>query len=40
VSLVPISFGELIDKITILKIKAQRIHDPAKAPISAMSFNF
>ena len=29
-SLVPISFGELIDKITILKIKAQRIHDPAK----------
>jgi hypothetical protein len=30
VSLVPISFGELIDKITILKIKAQRIHDPAK----------
>jgi hypothetical protein len=31
VTLVPISFGELIDKITILKIKAQRIHDPAKA---------
>ena len=31
VSLVPISFGELIDKITILKIKAKRIHDPAKA---------
>ena len=31
VSLAPISFGELIDKITILKIKAQRIHDPAKA---------
>jgi tetratricopeptide (TPR) repeat protein len=31
VALVPISFGELIDKITILEIKAQRIGDPAKA---------
>jgi tetratricopeptide (TPR) repeat protein len=28
--LVPISFGELIDKITILKIKARRIEGPAK----------
>jgi len=27
---VPISFGELIDKITILEIKAKRIGDPAK----------
>ena len=27
---VPISFGELIDKITILEIKAERIRDPAK----------
>jgi len=26
----PISFGELIDKITILEIKAERIRDPAK----------
>lgn len=26
----PISFGELIDKITILEIKARRIADPAK----------
>ena len=31
VALVPISFGELIDKITILRIKAKRIQDPAKA---------
>jgi hypothetical protein len=30
VVLVPISFGELIDKIAILEIKAQRIDDPAK----------
>lgn len=29
--LVPISPGELIDKITILEIKAARISDPAKA---------
>ena len=28
--LVPISPGELIDKITILEIKSQRIGDPAK----------
>jgi len=28
--LVPISPGELIDKITILEIKSQRITDPAK----------
>jgi Lhr-like helicase len=28
--LVPISPGELIDKITILRIKAQRMRDPAK----------
>lgn len=27
---VPVSFGELIDKITILEIKAQRIADPDK----------
>lgn len=27
---VPVSFGELIDKITILEIKAERIDDPAK----------
>ena len=27
---VPISAGELIDKITILEIKAERIRDPAK----------
>ena len=26
----PISFGELIDKITILEIKSERISDPAK----------
>jgi hypothetical protein len=26
----PVSWGELIDKITILEIKAQRIADPAK----------
>jgi hypothetical protein len=29
--LVPISPGELLDKITILRIKAARIMDPAKA---------
>lgn len=29
--LVPISPGELLDKITILRIKAVRISDPAKA---------
>jgi len=28
--LVPISPGELLDKITILRIKVARIHDPAK----------
>lgn len=28
--LVPISFGELLDKITILRIKAERIQDVAK----------
>lgn len=27
---VPVSYGELIDKITILEIKAARITDPAK----------
>ena len=27
---VPVSYGELIDKITILEIKAERIGDPAK----------
>ena len=27
---VPISFGELLDKISILEIKAERISDPAK----------
>ncbi len=27
---VPVSYGELIDKITILEIKAARIGDPAK----------
>jgi Family of unknown function (DUF6165) len=27
---VPVSIGELIDKITILEIKAERITDPAK----------
>ena len=31
VALVPIAFGELIDKITILEIKAERIGDPQKA---------
>jgi Family of unknown function (DUF6165) len=29
--LAPIAIGELIDKITILEIKAERIKDPAKA---------
>jgi hypothetical protein len=29
--LAPISAGELIDKITILRVKAERIGDPAKA---------
>jgi hypothetical protein len=28
--LVPVSYGELIDKISILEIKAERITDPAK----------
>jgi hypothetical protein len=28
--LVPVSPGELLDKITILRIKSQRIHDSAK----------
>lgn len=27
---VPVSFGELLDKIAILEIKAERISDPAK----------
>lgn len=27
---VPVSYGELIDKITILEIKSERMHDPAK----------
>lgn len=27
---VPVSYGELLDKITILEIKAERIADPAK----------
>ncbi len=27
---VPVSYGELIDKITILEIKSERIHDEAK----------
>lgn len=27
---VPVSYGELIDKVTILEIKARRITDPAK----------
>lgn len=29
-ALMPISFGELIDRITILEIKQERIHDPLK----------
>jgi len=28
--LVPVSFGELLDKIAILQIKSERIEDPAK----------
>lgn len=28
--LVPVSWGEVIDKITILEIKAERLSDPAK----------
>ncbi len=28
--LVPVSPGELIDKLTILRIKSENIHDPAK----------
>jgi hypothetical protein len=28
--LVPVSWGEIIDKITILEIKAERLADPAK----------
>ncbi|MDN5939320.1 MAG: hypothetical protein L0H83_11750, partial [Salinisphaera sp.] len=27
---IPVSVGELLDKISILLIKSQRIHDPAK----------
>ena len=27
---VPVSYGELIDKLTILEIKAERMRDPAK----------
>jgi len=34
--LVPVSAGELLDKITILQIKAQRIGDPAKRANVAM----
>jgi len=26
----PVSFGEVVDKITILEIKSERIHDPEK----------
>jgi hypothetical protein len=29
--MVPVSFGELIDKITILEIKASKVREPAKA---------
>lgn len=29
-ALVPVSFGELVDKITILEIKSERIDDPSK----------
>ena len=29
--LIPVSAGELVDKITILRVKAERIGDPAKA---------
>jgi len=32
---VPVSPGELLDKITILRIKSQRMSDPAKWPMSA-----
>lgn len=28
--MVPVSFGEVLDKITILEIKSERIKDPAK----------
>lgn len=28
--LIPVAYGELIDKITILEIKAERLADPAK----------
>ena len=28
--LVPVSFGELLDKIAILQIKSERMGDPAK----------
>ena len=28
--LAPVSFGELLDKIAILQIKSERMHDPAK----------
>jgi hypothetical protein len=28
--LVPVSYGELLDKIAILQIKSERMHDPAK----------
>ena len=28
--LVPVSFGELLDKIAILQIKSERMSDPAK----------
>ena len=28
--MIPVSFGEVLDKITILEIKSERINDPAK----------
>ncbi|TDT44335.1 hypothetical protein DES49_0437 [Halospina denitrificans] len=28
--MIPASFGEVLDKITILEIKSERMHDPAK----------
>jgi len=29
--MIPVSFGEVLDKITILEIKSERINDPVKA---------
>lgn len=37
--LVPVSWGELLDKITILEIKSQRIADPAKLENVARELN-